>query len=140
MGYDIDENHHQSHAAPPAPPKPGASVAALVHEAGWNSHAHGFWEGGWNDGEKVALVHSEASELLEEIRMRPKSGDHQAGWMRTMRYREDGKPEGVPSEAADVVIRMMDFCAYHGIDLERAILEKMAYNRSRPHMHGGKAF
>lgn len=51
----------------------------------------------------------------------------------------DEKPEGVPSELADVVIRIADMCGLYGIDLEAAIIEKMAYNKSRPYRHGGKA-
>jgi NTP pyrophosphatase (non-canonical NTP hydrolase) len=48
------------------------------------------------------------------------------------------KPEGVPTEMADVVIRVMDFCAEHGIDLAGEILAKMEYNEGRPFQHGGK--
>jgi hypothetical protein len=48
------------------------------------------------------------------------------------------KPEGIPSELADIVIRVMDICGYYGIDLEAAITEKMEYNRNRPIRHGGK--
>jgi NTP pyrophosphatase (non-canonical NTP hydrolase) len=53
-------------------------------------------------------------------------------------YVRDGKPEGVAAEFADVLIRIGDFCGGFGIDLERAVREKLAYNRTRPHRHGGK--
>ena len=49
------------------------------------------------------------------------------------------KPCGVPSEIADLIIRALDFSGEHGIDIERAVLEKMAYNKTRPFKHGGKA-
>ena len=49
------------------------------------------------------------------------------------------KPIGVPSEIADLVIRIFDFAGEHGIDLERAVTEKMAYNKTRPFRHGNKA-
>jgi NTP pyrophosphatase (non-canonical NTP hydrolase) len=55
--------------------------------------------------------------------------------------RDDGptrKPCGIPSEMADVVIRVLHFCGKHGIDIEKAVIEKMAFNESRPHMHGKK--
>jgi len=48
------------------------------------------------------------------------------------------KPEGIPIELADVVIRIFDLCGYYNIDLEHAIEEKMTYNKTRPHKHGGK--
>ena len=37
---------------------------------------------------------------------------------------------------ADVVIRVLDLCEALGIDLERAMVLKTAYNEGRPHKHG----
>lgn len=48
------------------------------------------------------------------------------------------KPEGVPSEIADIVIRCADVAERCGFDLEAAIIEKMAYNKTRSYRHGGK--
>lgn len=48
------------------------------------------------------------------------------------------KPEGIPSELADTVIRIADMCGFYGIDLQEAVEQKMRYNRTRPHRHGGK--
>ncbi len=53
--------------------------------------------------------------------------------------REDGKPEGLPSEMADILIRACDSAGALGIDLEAALRAKIAFNRSRPYRHGGKA-
>jgi len=94
-------------------------------------------EKGWHDrerniGESIALMHSELSEVLEAARdRRPLTEVYRTG--------DSPKPEGVPVELADLVIRVFDFCGEHKIDLEHAIEEKMAYNRTRPHRHG-KAF
>lgn len=49
------------------------------------------------------------------------------------------KPEGELSELADVVIRVMDYCGFHGWDLEAAIMAKHEYNKTRAFRHGGKA-
>jgi NTP pyrophosphatase (non-canonical NTP hydrolase) len=48
------------------------------------------------------------------------------------------KPEGIPSEMADIVIRVLDFCYRYKIDLEAVLLEKLAFNETRGHRHGGK--
>ena len=77
----------------------------------------------------MGLLCSEAAEAIECIRNNEP----------LVHYREDGKPEGLGAELADVVIRVADSAGALGIDLERCVLEKLAYNRKRPHKHGGKA-
>lgn len=77
---------------------------------------------------KLALIHSEVSEALEEVR---------AGQPLTRVYQSDaGKPEGVPTELADIVIRVADLAGWLGIDLEDVIRKKLAYNATRAHKHG----
>lgn len=39
-------------------------------------------------------------------------------------------------ELADVIIRVLDLCAFKGIDIESHIKAKMRYNTSRQFMHG----
>lgn len=51
---------------------------------------------------------------------------------------DGGKPQGIASELADVLIRVADLCGAIGIDLEASVLDKMAYNARRSHRHGGK--
>lgn len=50
----------------------------------------------------------------------------------------DAKPEGVPIELSDVIIRVLDACHEWGIDIDQAMKIKMDYNEHRPHRHGGK--
>ena len=79
---------------------------------------------------KLALIHSEVSEALECVR----DGHYEAYESET----RPGKPEGLPSELADIVIRVADLAGALGIDLESAIVTKMAYNATRQHRHGGR--
>ena len=48
------------------------------------------------------------------------------------------KPEGILSELADTVIRILDTCESNGWDLASMIRIKMKYNRTRSWKHGGK--
>jgi len=89
---------------------------------------------GWHDkprtiGELICLMHSELSEAFEE---------HRAGHAVDEIYEKDGKPEGIPVELADTVIRIADFCGLHGIDLQKAIDIKLEYNKTRSYRHGNK--
>ncbi len=48
------------------------------------------------------------------------------------------KPEGFPVEIADLLIRIFHTCAYHGIQIEKYMELKEAFNKTREYRHGGK--
>jgi NTP pyrophosphatase (non-canonical NTP hydrolase) len=74
-------------------------------------------------------MHSELSEALEAVRIgNPRSGKIGPDF------------DQFTEELADCVIRIFDECHQEGKDIGGAILAKMAYNRTRPHRHGGKLY
>lgn len=104
--------------------------------AGWLAFQiagrHGWHDPAPTDGESAALVHSEVSELLEYLRKSPEHLDERIGTY------EWGDFRGVEAEAADIVIRLLDWCHRRGWRLPEAIVAKMRYNNLRPYRHGGK--
>ena len=104
----------------------------LAEEIFKNAVKKGFWSKKISTKvipEKLALVHSEISEVLEEYRN---------GHSPTEIYIKEGKPEGIPIEIADAVIRLLDICAAYDINIENAIKIKMDFNKRRPYKHGKK--
>lgn len=87
-----------------------------------------------NDGEMIALMHSELSEALEALRK---------GLM------DDKIPfrNGVEVELADCLHRIFDYAEYRGLDLAGAYIDKGHFNAHRADhklenraKKGGKAF
>ena len=79
-----------------------------------------------NNGELIALMHSELSEALEALRHDNPPSNH--------------VPEIslLEEEMADLAIRLGDFCEARNIDLEKAIQLKMKFNETREYKHGKK--
>lgn len=98
---------------------------------------HGWWEGEPNIPEKLALIHSEISEALEEYRKGiplDKVYAYEPGTV----FVPGDKPEGFGVELADAVIRILDLCGYLQIDMAELIALKHNYNLTRSYRHGGK--
>lgn len=114
------------------------AIQEAVHELNINA---GWWHDintgerlERNKGEMLCLIHSEISECMEGVRK---------GLM------DDKLPHRTMEEVemADAVIRILDYCGGHDLDLAGAIAEKLAYNAQRAdhkpenrRLVGGKKF
>lgn len=99
------------------------ALAAVVHETAIEK---GFWDGEYTHdkiGNKLALVHSEVTEVLEAIRKSQGS-------------------EKIVEEIADTLIRLLDvYAAMRNQEavtdsLDEILYQKMERNKYRPALHG----
>lgn len=123
-------------------------IAKAFHE---KAKAKGFWDEPREIGTLLMLIVSELAEALEADR-----NSHYANvkmyeslLLKTQGFkREDFKKEQesfyfkqhikdtFEDEIADTFIRLFDLVGHLGIDIDKHIELKMAYNETRPHKHG----
>lgn len=86
--------------------------------------------------DSVCLLHEEVTELFSAYR----SGNFNKPCDKADKMIQLGLTPltCAEEEYADIVIRVLDQCRRLGIDIQKAIEVKHAYNTTRPHMHGGK--
>ena len=101
------------------------ALSAILHET---AKEKGFWDGEYTYdkiGNKLALVHSEVTEVLEAIR-------------------KDQGSEKIVEEIADIMIRILDLYAamrneemvLHSLD--EVLQNKVNKNKQRPTLHGNR--
>ncbi len=96
------------------------TINELVDEAHKTAVEHGWWNKERPLLELICLMHCELSEAAEAYRDPKDSEEH------------------IVEELADVLIRIFDLCGSRGWNLEKSVLDKMAFNKTRPYRHGGK--
>jgi NTP pyrophosphatase (non-canonical NTP hydrolase) len=111
------------------------TLAELEQQVYEVNEANGWFEEDRTVGDDIALLHSEVSEMLEAYRDWGLADQTPEPWSEKT---PTPKPEGFGSEAADVLIRLLDLCRRRGVDLEFEVQRKLAYNATRGHRHGGK--
>lgn len=149
--WDGDGGLHRCHD--------GGIIKLMQDEVKACNQKNGWYDAERSFGDEIALLHSEVSEALEEYRrhgtqryvvhgmpygevayLKP---DDDYPFMTTHEYGDQRlrlmKPEGVPSELADVLIRLLDMAERAGVDLFKEYRTKMDYNWQRSYRHGGKA-
>jgi len=89
----------------------------LAKEAYRIAREHGFWSNNRNVGTSIALMHTELSEAMQGYR----------------KNEEWHAPVG--EDMADTIIRILDFCERHRINIGQAVIEKMKKNDARPYLH-----
>ena len=114
------------------------TLRQLVSESHSIAAEHGFWHNDTTSrslllAEKIALVHSEASEALEALR----AGEPDF-WIREEGDPKAGKAEGIVSELIDTIIRCADILGalMPADEVETAYIVKREYNKGREFKHG----
>jgi NTP pyrophosphatase (non-canonical NTP hydrolase) len=103
----------------------------LQKEAYATAKEKGFHDAPSNFGERCAPIGSEVNELFEAHRNHTLNAPCDKATTPQITNAQE--------ELADIVIRCLDFAQELGIDLGEGVIAKMAYNKTRPHKHGGKA-
>jgi hypothetical protein len=113
---------------------------------GWSPRLVGGWDRGRDDRNKRA--HAYAQVLARETPAISGADGHRTTFQVALEGLRHGNPpsdhipefSAVEEELADTIIRIMDFGFAHNYRVAEALVRKHEFNRTRPHMHGGKRF
>jgi NTP pyrophosphatase (non-canonical NTP hydrolase) len=113
-------------------------LASAIYQA---NAEKGFWDRSRNNGEMLMLIVSELGEAMEALRK-----GRIADWTtHDDNIGNGGCPKAnfescikdtFEDEIADSLIRILDMCGGLGIDIERHVREKLAFNTTRERLHG----
>lgn len=119
----------------------GLSIKAFAQSVYETAARHGWWDREPEFCEFISLCHSELSEALEEYRNdKPICYylDNDGDISTDMSEYKGQELHGIGVELADCIIRILNYCAGQGIDIERLMWLKNEFNKTRPYKHGGK--
>ncbi|GAF68846.1 unnamed protein product [marine sediment metagenome] len=102
------------------------TIAEIQQQVHRTAIEHGWWDTPRSTGEILMLMVTELAEAMEAYREGNPESDKIRGFSR------------MEEELADVIIRLLDLAGKEGLNIEAAVLAKMAYNEDRPYRHGGK--
>lgn len=127
------------------PPLNLNGLAQRVHAV---NVANGWYENGIPPiPEQIALIHSEASEMLEANRNNRTVRKGAASMLLDVDENDVFKAafkttlkDTLEQELADVIIRCLDFAAARNININDHVLAGIRFNSLRGHKHGGKAY
>ena len=111
-----------------------------IHE---NAKNKGFWDNQRETGTLLMLCVSELAEAMEadrnglyaDLELIEKDKEEFIDFKWSF---ENSIKDTFEDELADTIIRILDLCGAHGIDIEKHIELKMKYNATREKMHGKK--
>lgn len=108
----------------------------------------GFYDTPRELGTMLMLVVSELSEAMEADRTRLYNNCDTLlpdkipalNSKKFVQWFKDNVKDTFNDEIADAIIRLLDICSFYGIDIDRHIKLKLAYNKTRGYRHGGKKY
>lgn len=105
------------------------TTAVRIHKT---AIKHGWWDDDnpRSFGDVMMMIVTECAEAVEHYR---NGQELDKVW-----FEANGKPDGIPVEFADILIRLLDASERYNMDIEEAIKVKMKYNDSREYRHGYK--
>lgn len=130
------------------------TVNEFAQEVHKNAVEHGWYDKPITFSEIAVMIHAEISEAVEEWRagkplvygtcaLSPEDCEFSGvcdnvGHPTEANTAGNCKPEGIAVELCDAIMRILDFLAFVGVDVESILVAKHEYNKARAYRHGGK--
>lgn len=125
-------------------------IKDIIQECHKIAKEKGFWDRERNVGEMLMLIVSELGEAIEAHRKGRRVNSDIISVInesdinglskdnKFISFFNENIKDTFEDEIADAVIRLFDMCEGLGIDIEKYILLKLEYNKTREKLHGKK--